>query len=74
MNNTANLFYAIIGIATVVVLWTANHRRNQKAMDKFQNDYQMDYRNDSIQVKDGKRKVGTVHYTKLDSLICSDNQ
>ncbi len=74
MNTSANIVYVILGVATIIVLWTVNHRRNKREMNKFQNDYQMDYRNDSIAVKDGKRKVGTVHYTKLDSLIRKDNQ
>lgn len=75
MNETTLSWAAFaLCIASVVILWSANHKRNHKEQNKFQNDYQMDYRNDSIAVRDGKRKVGTVHYTKLDSLICGDNQ
>lgn len=72
--NTANFFYALAGIATVIVLFTANHKRNHKEIDRLESEYQMDLNGDSVIVKDNGRNVGTVHYTKLDSLILFDNQ
>ena len=74
MNNSANFAYAIIGIVTVIVLWTANNKRNKERIRQLESEYQMDLNGDSIYVKDHGRKVGTVHYTKLDSLICADSQ
>ena len=46
--NTANLFYAIIGIATVVVLWTANHKRNHEKIRELEAQYQKDLDEDSV--------------------------
>ena len=72
-----NTVYAILGIATIIILFTVNRRIKNERVKQLESDYQMDLNGDSIILKDKGRKVGAYHYKQvpqLDSLICIDNQ
>lgn len=48
MNNTANILYTIIGISTVVILWTHHNKRNKETINELEAKYQMDMKGDSV--------------------------
>lgn len=51
MNNTANKAHAIIGIVSVIILWTYNNRRHNKEIQRKETECKMPIR-DSIIGKD----------------------